>query len=58
MLAGLVVLHDPAGAEGVDVDPVDLPGERQRRPQLEAALELRRRPLVAERHLEAAWDER
>ena len=58
MLARLVVLHDPAGAERVDVDPVDLPGERQPGRELETALQLRRRPLVPERDLEPARHER
>jgi len=29
VLARLVVLHDPARAEGIDVDAVDLPRQRQ-----------------------------
>ena len=37
-LARLVVLDDPARAERVDVDPVDLPREREARPELEPAL--------------------
>ena len=56
-LAGLVVPHDPARAERVEVDPVDLPREREAA-QVEAALQLRRRALGPERDLEAARDER
>src|SRR5207244_9379087 len=52
-LPRLVVLDNPARAERVDVDPVDLPGEREA-VDLEARLELRRRALRAERDLEAA----
>jgi len=52
VLAGLVVLDDPAGAERVDVDAVDLPGERDPGAEIEAALELRGRPLAAEEDLE------
>ena len=55
-LARLVVLHDPARAERVDVDPVDLPGQREA-VDPEPALELWRRPLGAERDLELARDE-
>src|SRR5205823_12591569 len=43
--------------ERVDVDPVDLPGEREPGAELEAALQLRRRPVAAERDLEPARDE-
>src|SRR5207253_7863623 len=57
-LARLVVLDDPARAERVDVDAVDLPGEGQARTELEPALQLGRRPLAAERDLEAARHER
>ena len=55
-LARLVVLDDPARAERVDVDPVDLPGEREA-VDLEPALELGRRAVGAERDLELARDE-
>ena len=58
MLAGLVVLHDPARAVRVDVDPVDLPGESQPLGELEAALQLGCGALRAEEHLEAARNER
>ncbi len=47
-LARLVVLHDPARAERVDVDPVDLPREPQAVAEVEPALQLRRRALGAE----------
>src|SRR5262249_2260889 len=47
-LTGLVVLHHPPGAERVDVDPVDLSGERQASSELEATLQLGRCPLAAE----------
>ena len=53
----LVVLHDPARGERVDVDPVDLPRDREAA-EVDAALELRRGPLAAEGHLEAPRDER
>ena len=54
VLAGLVVLDDPARAERIDVDPVDLPGESEPAAEIEPSLELRRGPLAAEQHLEAA----
>src|SRR5437764_664882 len=50
-LARLVVLDDPAGAEGVEIDPVDLSRERERA-EIETALELLGRALRAERNLE------
>ena len=56
--ARLVVLDDPARAARVDVDPVDLPGERDAVAQVEAALQLRRRALRAEPDLEPARHER
>ena len=58
MLARLVVLDDPARAERVDVDAVDLPREGHALGELEPALQLRRGALGAEQHLEAARDER
>ena len=48
VLARLVVLHDPARAERVDVDAVDLPRQREPVAEVEAALQLLRRPLAAE----------
>ena len=57
VLPRLVVLHDPARAERVDVDAVDLPGERQAVSQVEAALQLGRGALATERDLEAAGNE-
>src|SRR5205807_3258626 len=56
-LARLVVLDDPTRAERVDVDPVDLPGQRQAA-EVEAALELGGRPLRSEQDLEPAGNER
>ena len=56
-LARLVVDDDPARAEGIDVDPVDLPGERDSA-QVEPALQLGRGALGAERDLEAPRQER
>src|ERR687891_490533 len=56
-LPRLVVLDDPARAERVDIDPVDLPGEREAA-EVEPALELGRGALGAEGDLEAARDER
>src|SRR5581483_1875893 len=53
-LPRLVVLHDPAGAERVDVDAVDLPREEDAVAELEPALELRRRAVAPEADLEAA----
>src|SRR5437660_134926 len=50
-LPGLVVLHDPAGAERIEVDPVDLAGEREA-VDLEPPLQLGRGPLGAERDFE------
>src|SRR5262249_20644498 len=58
VLAGLVVLHDPASAERVDVGPVDLSGGSQPRPELKAALEPRRSPFVPEADSEAARNKR
>src|SRR5262249_62137287 len=58
VLAGLVVLREPAGSERVDVDPVDLSGQGQLRAEFEAALQLRRGTFVPEGDLEAARDER
>ena len=55
-LSRLVVLDDPARAERVGVDPVDLPGEREA-VDLEPALELGRRAFGAERDLEPPRDE-
>src|SRR5207249_7377941 len=57
-LARLVVLDDPARAEGIDVDPVDLPREPDPVGELEPALELRRCSLRPEQDLEPPWDER
>src|SRR5262249_44696813 len=51
-LAGLVVLDDPARAERVDVDPVDLPGKAHSLAEVEPALQLGGRALHAERDLE------
>src|SRR5205823_13649334 len=53
LLARLVVLDDPARAERIDVDPVDLPREEEAA-EVEAALQLRRRAFRAERDLEPA----
>src|SRR4029453_8547661 len=53
-LPRLVVLDDPARAERIDVDPVDLPGEPEIVRERKAALELRCGPLGAEGNLEAA----
>ena len=55
-LPRLVVLDDPARAERVEVDPVDLAGEREG-VEIEPSLQLRRRPLRPERNLEPARDE-
>src|SRR5436305_7952851 len=57
VLAGLVVLHDPARAERVDVDAVDLPGERDPVAEAEAALQFGCCALAAERDLEPARNE-
>ena len=57
-LARLVVLHDPARAERVEVDAVDLAGEREAVAELEPALELGAERSRAERDLEAARHER
>ncbi len=57
MLARLVVLDDAACAERVDVDPVDLPGQRHPVAEIEPALQLLRGALAAEQDLEAARDE-
>src|SRR5262249_30674054 len=46
-LAGLVVLDDPAGAERVEIDPVDLSGEREGA-EIEPSLELLSRAFRAE----------
>src|ERR1700751_5401711 len=56
-LAGLVVDHDPARAERVAVDAVDLAGDAEAA-KVEAALQLRRRPLGAKRDLETVRHER
>ena len=58
MPARLVVLDDPARAERLDVDAVDLSRERQARRELEPALQLRRGAVVPERDLEAPRLER
>ena len=55
-LPRLVVLDDPARAERVEVDPVDLAGKREG-VEIEPSLQLRRRPLRPERDLEPARDE-
>src|SRR5919109_3558162 len=55
--ARLVVLDDPPSAEGVEVDPVDLPRDREVT-EIEARLQLRRRAVGAERHFEAPRHER
>jgi hypothetical protein len=55
--AELVVLDDAAGAEGVYVDPVDLPGDGEAA-ELEAALELYRGRARPEADLEPTRDER
>ena len=55
-LTRLVVLDDPARAERVEVDAVDLPGQREG-VEIEPSLQLLRRPLRPERHLEPARDE-
>src|SRR5919108_2959626 len=55
-LARLVVLDDPARAERVEIDPVDLAREREA-VDLQAALELGGGTLRAERDLEAARDQ-
>src|SRR5262249_10205688 len=57
VLARLVVLNDPARAERVDVDPVDLPGQRDAVSERQPALQLRRSALATERDLEPPWDE-
>ena len=56
-LARLVVDHDPARAERIDVDAVDLPGERHPA-EVDPALQLLRRALRAERDLEPPGHER
>src|SRR5215210_8873698 len=56
--ARLVVLHDSARAARVDIDPVDLPGERDPVAEVEPALELGRRSLRAEADLELSRHER
>ena len=58
MLAGLVVLHDPARAERILVDAVDLSGQRQPVAEIEPSLQLGRRTLAAEEHLETPRHER
>src|SRR5512133_1108352 len=55
-LARLVVLNDPACTERVEIDAVDLSGEREGA-EIESSLELLRRALRAERNLEAARDQ-
>src|SRR5581483_4949956 len=55
--ARLVVLHDPARAERVDVDAVDLPAQVQAFAEVQPPLELGRRAIGAEADLEAAWHE-
>src|SRR5439155_9336887 len=50
-LARLVVLDDPAGAKGIEIDPVDLAREREGA-EIETALELLWRALGAEGNLE------
>src|SRR5262249_43673285 len=55
--AGLVVDDDPARAERVAVDAVDLAGDGKVA-ELEPALQLRRRALRAKRNLEAVRHER
>src|SRR5947209_7425825 len=52
VLARLVVLHDSACAERIDVDAVDLPGERDPVAEAEAALQFRCRAFAAECDLE------
>src|SRR6185503_17517234 len=54
--AELVVLHDASGAERIDVDPVDLPGDGEAT-ELEAPLQLDRRRARAEADLEPPRDE-
>src|SRR5581483_798547 len=54
----LVVLHDPARAVGIDVDPVDLAAELDPVGELEPTLQLGRRAIGAEAHLEPARNER
>src|SRR5262249_13389353 len=56
-LAGLVVLDDPPRGEWDEVDPVDLAAEREAAGEVEAALQLQRGALQAQRDLEAAGDE-
>src|SRR6188474_2549649 len=51
-LPRLVVLHDAARAERVDVDTVDLPADEETVPELEAALQLGRGAVAAEGDLE------
>src|SRR5260370_505987 len=58
VLAGLVVLADPGGAERILVDPVDLAGEAEPVAEIEPARELRRRALAPEEHLEPPRHER
>ena len=48
----------PRAPNGIDVDAVDLPGERATVAEIEAALQLLCRALVAERDFEAARHER
>ena len=50
--ARLVVLHDPARAVRVDVDPVDLAAQVEIVAEVQAALQLGRRAVGAERDLE------
>jgi hypothetical protein len=56
--AGLVVLHNPARAERVDVDAVDLAAQVEAAPEVEAALQLGRGAVGAERDLEAPRHQR
>ena len=53
----LVVLDDAAGAEGIEIDAVDLSGEREAA-EVEAALKLGSRAVGAEGDLEAPRNER
>src|SRR5439155_10539019 len=58
VLPRLVVLDDPACAERVDVDAIDLSREGHALGELESTLELGRGALRSEEHLEAARNER
>src|SRR5579864_1331975 len=57
VLARLVVLHDPAGAERIDIDAVDLAGQDDAVAEVEPALELGRSALAAKEHFEPPRDE-